>query len=266
VARYRLNPLTPQDTPDLAPLQNSHEADGLEAELKALFKLMFDGQIRPAERTINTVGTPHIGPFDQVERAVKSEGLALQRRGGEDAMRYLFRAWRARNPKRGLHMLRAYLQVLWPNGWTMDQMWQDKAETYPTLTATDEGNHFLTSRVHVQISSGVSDGSDVLAVSQSLRSVLAARFLLNVSVKQQSEVPLGIATLFYAGAQVQSFEGEFYREDIREIDGSLGLATAIYKGAEVQTFTGEFTRDDAHLYMAPYLTGAIAESFSGTIS
>lgn len=236
MARSRLNPLTPQDEVGLAPLQNSHEADGLEAELKALFKLMFDGQIRPAERTINTVGTPHIGPFDQVERAVKSEGLALQRRGGEDAMRYLFRAWRARNPKRGLHMLRAYLQVLWPNGWTMDQMWQDKAQPYPLLTKTNEGNHFLTSRVNVQISSAISDGSDVAAAAPSLRSVLAARFLLNVSLKQQSEAPLDIATAYYAGALVQSFTGDFYRDP--EI---LSVAQVAYQGAAVQQFTGALT-------------------------
>lgn len=205
----RRNPLNPQGAADLAPLVNSDEADEFEAGLKDLFKLMYDTYIKPSERFINTSGTPHIGPFEQVELAAKSEGLALQRRGGEAAMRYLFRAWRAKNPKRGLHMLRAYLQVLWPNGWTMTQMWQDFEAAYPTLSVTDGGNHFLTSRINVQIAASSSDGSDVQAAASSLRSVLAARFVLNVSIKQQTEVPLGVAPYMYAGCVFETFSGTF---------------------------------------------------------
>lgn len=209
MALYRRNPLTPQAAAALAPLVYSHEADDLEVELKALFKRSYDTYIKPGERTINTLGTPHIGPFDQVERAVKAEGLALQRRGGEDAMRYIFRGWRARNPKRGLHMLRTYLQLLWPNGWTMTQMWQDNQAPYPTLVAADGGQHYLTSRVNVQIASSSSDGADVQAAASAMRTVLAARFVLNVSIKQQTEVPLGLVPAMYAGATMESFQGTF---------------------------------------------------------
>ena len=151
-------------------------------------------------------------------------------------MRYLFRAWRAKNPKRGLHMLRAYLQLLWPNGWEMTQMWQDHDAEYPTLSATDEGNHFLTSRVHVAISAGASDGSDVAAAAPAMRSVLAARFLLNVSIKQDTMVPLGIVCRAYAGARFQSFTGEFYRPP-----EELHIAQVAYQGAGVEQFSGSFT-------------------------
>jgi hypothetical protein len=233
---YRRNPLTPQDVADLAPLENSHKADQLELEMDALDRLMFDTYIRPGERTVNTLGTPHIGSFDQVERAVKAEGLALQRRGGEAQMRYLFRAWRARNPKRGLHMLRAYLQLLWPNGWTMNQMWQDIDSPYPTLAATDEGNHYLTSRVQVTISGAVSDGADVQAAAPSLRSVLAAKYLLNVSLSQDSGVGLALAPVFYAGCAVQFFEGDFYRDP-----EELAMAQVAYQGAAIEQFEGNFT-------------------------
>lgn len=236
MARKRRNVLTVQDAVELAPLVKSHESDAVEAELKALFKLMFDAKIRPAERETNSAGTPHLGTFEQIERAVKSEGLALQRRGGEDAMRYLFRAWRARNPKRGLHMLRAYLQLLWPNGWTMDQMWQDHEAPYPTLSLTDGGHHYLTSRVNVQISSALSDGSDVAAAAPSLRSVMAAKYLLYVTLKQQSEVPLQLGVAYYAGSQVQVFEGAFYR-DLEK----LAVAQAAYQGAAVEQFSGTLT-------------------------
>lgn len=236
MARYRRNPLTPQDAVDLAPLRASHKADDLEDELNALDKFIFDMNIRPSERTVNTLGTPHIGPFDQVERAVKAEGLALQRRGGEAAMRYLFRAWRARNPKRGLHMLEAYLQLLWPNGWTCNQQWQDHDAPYPTLSDVDGGHHYLTSRVKVTISSAVSDGSDVQAAAPSLRSVLAAKYLLNVTLKANSDTGLAMAPLFYAGAIVQYFEGDFYRDP-----DLFPMAEVMYQGATLESFTGTFT-------------------------
>lgn len=236
MANFKLNPLTPQDAVGLAPLVNSHEADALESELKALFKLMYDTYIKPAERTTNTLGTPHIGPFDQVERAVKAEGLALTRRGTEDAMRYLFRAWRARNPKRGLHMLRAYLQVLWPNGWDMNQLWQGHAAPYPTLSTLDLGNHYLTSRVAVLISSSQPDGADVLAATPALRSVLPARMLLKVALRQKSEIQLSIATSMYAGVQIQSFAGDFTREP-----EYLAMANLGYLGAGIEMFTGTFS-------------------------
>jgi hypothetical protein len=65
--------------------------------------------------------------------------------------------------------------------------------------------------------------------------VLPARFLLYTVLRQDVALNVSAACGFYAGTVMQSFEGAF-------------------------------TRDDARLYMAPYLTGAIAENFSGTIS
>jgi hypothetical protein len=208
-ARYKRNPATKQDAADLAPLRESHEADTLETELKALFLQQFATYVRPQERETNTAGTPHIGPFVQVERAVKSEGLALVRKSDDGAMRYLFRAWRANNPKRGLGMLRAYLQLLWPNSFTITQMWAQKLTTYPTVLASEDGgNHYLTSRVNVEISSGSSDGVEVAQLAPSLRSVLPARIVLNISLLQQSQIDVGMTPAAYGGA-VEYFEGSF---------------------------------------------------------
>lgn len=193
---------------DLAPLRNSHEATQLESELKALLIYLFGQYVRPQERETNTAGTPHIGPFGQVERAVKAEGLALYRKSDDGAMRHLFRAWRARNPKRGLHLLKAYLQLLWPNSWTCTQMWAEKGATYPlVLSTTDGGNHYLTSRVHVEVLSG----ADVNQLGRSLRSVLPARIFLDISSFQAGEVSdigVGIAASLN-GLVVQYFEGNF---------------------------------------------------------
>jgi hypothetical protein len=210
MAVHRDNPLTPQAAPALAPLVNSQEFDPLEAELKALFIQQFETFIRPTERAINTSGMPHLGPFSQVEQAVKAEGLALVRRTNADeaAMRYVFKAWRAGNPKRGLHMLRIYLQMLWPNGWVVEQMWQDKAQPYPTaLVNHDAGNHYLTSRVAVTISGVASDGSDVAIVTPALRSVMPARLLLQVTVAQVLSSEIGMATILHSLTSYRSFTG-----------------------------------------------------------
>lgn len=228
--------MTPQDAVELAPLRNSHEADQLETELKALFLLMFETHIRPAERTVNTAGTPHLGPFTQVERAVKAEGLGLKRRGSEQAMRYMFRSWRARNPKRGLHLLRTYLQLLWPNGWSMWQMWCDQYGVYPyDLSKTQAEEHFLTSRVQVEIEAGATDGADVLAVTPAMRSVLPARMLLSITVVSSVFNELAIATGFHSGQYIQVFSGECTRPD-----DDFGIADGLYLGAAVHTFNGSF--------------------------
>lgn len=203
-------PLIPQPEPDLTPLRESHEADIMESELKGLFMHLVETFIRPAEREIKTIGMPQLGSLEQFERAVKNEGLALVRRGDEETMRFLFRAWKARNPKRGLHMLRLYLRLLWPEGWRVDQLWCLKGGTYPVdLVLSDGGNHFLTSRVNVVISSGVTSGADVDAVAPALRSVVPARIVLSITLEQRSEAELGLACGFYTGAAIQTFTTNF---------------------------------------------------------
>lgn len=207
MAKHQSSPVVTQEVVDLAPLRESHEANQLEAELKALFITLLNQYVRPQERETNTVGTPHIGPFVQVERAVKSEGLSLYRKSDDGAMRYLFRAWRARNPKRGLHMLRAYLQLLWPDAWDVHQMWADKSVAYPlALVRADAGNHYLTSRVNVEVSAGADDGRAALQLGPSLRSAIPARIHLTVSIVQRADTGLEVASAGY-GCNVQYFEG-----------------------------------------------------------
>lgn len=171
-----------QEPPALKPLANSHDASQLEAEMKALFMEVFEDLLRESERRINLFGSPHLGDFELLERNIKRDGLALYRNPDEGAMRYLYKAWRARNPRRGLHFLRAYLQLLFPNNWTLTQMWQRKDLPYPTaLSTTDGGNHFLTSRLRLEFETG-QEVEAVIAVVSALRSAMAARFVLSVSI------------------------------------------------------------------------------------
>ncbi len=97
-------------------------------------------------------------------------------------MRYLFRAWTARNPKRGLHFLKCYLQLLWPNQWTYDQMWQLKTAVYPNalskrsdLGSDPHATHFLTSRIAITLTASDISAAQIIQVLGPLRSTLGAR-------------------------------------------------------------------------------------------
>jgi hypothetical protein len=198
--------------PDLQPLVASHEADDLEAELKALFKQMFDTYIRPDERYVNVLGMPQHGPRALVESSLAADGLAIYR-GADTASgagAYLLRAWRAKNPKRGRHLLETYLQLLWPNVWKADQMWQDTGEDYPTALATEQTeDHFLTSRIEVTLPARATTGGDANAIASGLRASLPARMVMKMSIVDESTFDAGITLRYYAGASVASFEGTF---------------------------------------------------------
>ena len=198
--------------PDLAPLAASHEADDLEAELKALFKQMFDTYIRPDERYVNLLGMPQNGPRALVESSLAADGLAIYR--GADvasgAGAYLLRAWRAKNPKRGLHLLQTYLQLLWPNVWTADQMWQDARRDYPkALAAKPTEHHVLTSRIEVTLPARATTGGDAQAIAAGLRASLPARMVMKMSIVDETSFDAGLAIHYYAGALVASFDGNF---------------------------------------------------------
>lgn len=167
--------------PDLLPLRISHEADAVEADIKRLTIDLFEDNLRASERELNVYGMPHLGSLALLERNVTGDGLALFRRDDVEAMRYLFKAWRARNPKRGLHFLKTYLQLLFPNNWTAVQLWHDANVSYPNgLQETEAPGRYLTSRVQVTI--GANTAFEVLPVIGALRSVMPARLLFQLSL------------------------------------------------------------------------------------
>jgi hypothetical protein len=223
-----------QGAPDMGPLRRSHEADDVESELKALFLSLHEQYLKGIERDMQTLGVPHLGGQSQFERAVKAEGLALLGTGDSQALRYVFKAWKARNPRRGLHMLKLYLQLLWPNSWECNQLWQNKSAPYPTdLSKADGGNHYLTSRVDVRISAGASTGGDVATVAPALRSVLPARIVLTLAIEQAVESEIQVAGAMYAGMVFQQFDGTIDR-----IDDPLEMGAGAYQGAVIQVFSG----------------------------
>ncbi|MFM0227851.1 hypothetical protein [Paraburkholderia dipogonis] len=199
--------------PTLGPLVNSAEYDEIETELKQIFLDLFSTYLRSSERDLNVYGAAHLGSLDLLTKRIKVDGLAVF---GDDtnAVEYLYRAWNFRNPKRGMIFLRTYLQLLWPNGFVIDQLWQRKGEPYPTALSTrgeitdpnPETNYYLTSRIRVSIDDASETGVSATRVLPALLAVLAARFLIELQVLKRFNDSLGIADGMYA-ENVAFFDG-----------------------------------------------------------
>lgn len=218
--------------PTLGPLVNSAEYDEIETELKQIFLDLFSTYLRASERDLNVYGAAHLGSMDLLTKRIKVDGLAVF---GDDAnaVEYLYRAWNFRNPKRGMIFLRTYLQLLWPNGFVVDQLWQQKGVPYPTALTTralitdpdPETNYYLTSRIRVSIDDASETGVSATRVLPALLAVLAARFLIELQVLKRFNDSLGFADGMYA-ENVAFFDGSvklpFAKND------TLGLATGMY--------------------------------------
>lgn len=181
--------LTPPPSLPLAlqPLAESHEANALEAEFKAAVMEVFETMIRPRLTAVNTYGIAHRADFEVIERFVKADGLVMERANAEPFLAALYRAWRARNPRRGTHFLRHYLQLLYPNAWTVTQLWQPVGQVYPNGADGVEGpGKFLTSRLRVTVNTP-DPSEDLPKLVGSFRAVIPARFVLEVSISAQSD-------------------------------------------------------------------------------
>jgi hypothetical protein len=215
---------------NIEPLLKTHADNDVEQELYQIFCDVFEEYIRDKERDVNVSGMPHLGSFDLVSRHVEKDGLALINKGDEAAMRYLFKAWKARNPKRGLHFIKTYLQLLWKGEASAYQMWQDKAHPYPTrLYESEQPNSFLTSRIRVVFDDLIGRENitnEIMETAPALRSSLALRFVLEIYAR----LSLSIDSSAYASAlflERDTAELEFQSSgEILEL-GSKANASAI---------------------------------------
>lgn len=199
--------LTPPSVipPRLNPLARSAEYDDLEAQLQSAFIEVFEAMLRAAERRVNSYGAPHRGTFATIERFVKADGLAIERKTDKEPfMAELFRAWRAQNPRRGTAFLRFYLQLLWPGQWTLVQLWQNPGQTYPVNASGERAGWFLTSRVRLSLE--IEDQGELNNLLASFRAVLPARFVLTASLRRSFESGLRLAAVMVAGER-QEFAG-----------------------------------------------------------
>jgi hypothetical protein len=240
---HRYSLLSPHEAPDLAPLRASFDFDDAEAELKSLFIALLTEHIRPALNDLQTCGLPHIGSDEQFGLGVVGDGLSLYRSRDVEAMRYVWESWRARNPKRGLQMLKTYLQLTWPNGWEVAQLWQSKSAPYPTdLTDDDDGGRYLTSRVMVSLSSASVGREDVERIIPALRSVIPAKILLLIRVATQFSCDM-LAYPWWGGCDFDYFEGEIRPDPDPTYSGHLGLILTGGGACDMAYFEGRATAD-----------------------
>ncbi len=177
--------------PELKPLQESFAVDASEDELKSLFVDLFRELLSNDTYDVNVSGAMHLGSYDLVRRAVNADGLVLlQGNRTEPAVRYLYRAWRARNRNgRGMFFLRTYLQLLFPNLCQVAQLWQAIDEPYPfglwsELDDNEDGSqwqpdpakYWLTSRVEIALDLSLTTRS-ITTLTDIFRSILPARLV-----------------------------------------------------------------------------------------
>ncbi|WP_313453337.1 hypothetical protein [Stutzerimonas nitrititolerans] len=244
----------------MIPLQKSWAANDLEADLRDLFIQLYTEMLGGKSDEINLYGAPHIGPFSLIEREIAKDGLAVLRTTSEDQMRNLFRAWRFRNPRRGTHFLRTYLQSLFGSSFDISQLWQKKDAVYPysLLTETEvnglgvKDDYFLTSRIRVDIETEVVPER----LAQVLRTTVAARFVMDVRTSKYGRNYFGFATLGSFGkgliAGNATYPIEWTKPEDRPNSNDFGRATRMLADlwSYIQRSTG-IAADEAEM---PQLT------------
>lgn len=119
--------------PDMSALGASFAATDIEAELKQLFIDLFTSLFGIDTYNANVLGAGHLATETMINKAVNLDGLVpLKAAANEAALRYLYRAWKSKgNEGRGLAFLRTYLQLVFPNECTVEQLWHARSRSYP---------------------------------------------------------------------------------------------------------------------------------------
>lgn len=180
------------------PLLNSFTNGEAEADLQALFIRLYDETLAAVDDEVNVYGAPHLGSLALIQRNLAQDGISVLNNVTEDGLKYLFRAWRFQNPRRGTHFMETYLRVLFGDVYEINQLYQKIGGTYPEELVTmadilqdggSESDYFLTSRLRVDLNT-----SEVPErVVSALRTVVAARMVLEVRIAQsaRSEFEMG---------------------------------------------------------------------------
>lgn len=179
--------------PQMTPLQKSYTNNSFEREIKELFINLFKTHLGEATFNAFVLGSPHLGSFDLVRKSINTDGISLlQSNVEETTTRYLYRAWKSGDvQKRGLHILRVYVKLLFGSLAEVTQLQHSIHEPYPTkLVEYKPGDpllpdHYLTSRVYVDIDSSFADES-IKRIASSVQSILAARFVPEIRFKTLS--------------------------------------------------------------------------------
>ncbi|MFA5920094.1 MAG: hypothetical protein WC856_02235 [Methylococcaceae bacterium] len=174
--------------PSLKPLQNSFTVDEVENDLRNLFIDLFESLMASEAFDINVLGAAQLGSLELVRKMVNVDGLVFPDGDREEtATRYLYKAWKSRNNQgRGFYFLQTYLQLLFPNASSVEQLAQAKAFTYPTSLINAVGSsvdtHYWTSRIRVTIDTSKTTWDLIDKMHPILLSIIPARFLLHLAL------------------------------------------------------------------------------------
>ena len=198
--------------PALRPLKESFTQNDREAELRDLFIEVFRQKLAAAVYDVNVFGAAHLGSLPSVRKSVNWDGLAMLPNQPDDEaakIRYLYRAWQSRDVQgRGVHFLRTYLQLLYPNLTAVNQLWQEKDKPYPLALHSgldqdddlpiDPATMFLTSRLQISLDLSVSTSS-ITQLTNIFRTILPARLVPQFLFRLLIDVALNyeISTLLF---------------------------------------------------------------------
>lgn len=196
--------------PSLTPLGNSFAYDDAESGLKAMFMDLFTQNLGSDTFDAFVLGTPHLGSFELVKKAINKDGISLLQSSSEEtATRYLLRAWRSGDvQKRGLYLLKLYLVLQYGSSIEANQMQQLKTGTYPEDMAiynADDGitdGYFLTSRVQVSVDYSLNDKKSTIS---NIQSVCPARFVPDIQFSLVHNRPRTDMVIASAGTLVTMF-------------------------------------------------------------
>lgn len=200
--------------PALTPLAESYAENTTEDELKQIFIDLFSSLLASDAFDCNVLGAAHLGSMVLVRKSVNTDGLSLIFKENEEpAMRYLYRAWKAKDTQgRGLAFISTFLQLLYPGDFTIYQIWHEFVErniyfgdderyldgdwdfkpeieqkAYPQYThrrplgSLDEipSDQCLTSRIEIDLGATFNpSNADIQAVARILNACLPARVVL----------------------------------------------------------------------------------------
>lgn len=201
------------------PFVASEMTEEIELAWKNVFLRVFKKMLWHRQRDLLHYGSPYLAQSALLTKFALNDGLSLMRADGDiDRLRYLFKAWRVKNPKRGFHFLRTYLQMLYPDGFTIEQLWQETDKPYTTSLVNAEGvrrkntPHWLTSRIKISITDISEDGQQILQYVSTIQSIIGARFVVGLTVKKElgnknkpSKFVIGTG---FSGFNFASFKGK----------------------------------------------------------
>lgn len=230
------------------PLLNSFTNGEVETDLQALFVRLYEETLATVDDEVNVYGAPHLGTLALIQRNLAQDGISVLNNVTEEGLRYLFRAWRFQNPRRGTHFLETYLRVLFGDVYEINQLYQKIGGVYPSdlvtmndilLAEESESDYFLTSRLRVDLTT-----SEVPErVVSALRTVVAARLVLEVRIAQAARsdfemgCSLGMLTFFTASgeslAPAGTLPGDWQYDGVVVSNGSY----VVSNGVQVQSRT-----------------------------